>query len=127
MLSRNRNANPSFAIRRIMQNQVTSRYASKNYKMIHIPMENCRQLQLAKILEVQSQGSAGEMQILSNFDEAFECDPLQGYGVAAAESAEIHTVAVVTGYHGQACKATLGSFRLKDQRDSAEVHITPLR
>jgi hypothetical protein len=51
-----------------MQNQVSSRYLPKNDKVIHIPMENCRQLQLAEMLKVQSQSSTGEMQILSNFD-----------------------------------------------------------
>ena len=60
------------------------------------------------------------------FDKAFESDPLQRYGVAAAESAKIKTVAVVAGYHGQTCNATLGSLRLHDDRDSPEVHlITP--
>jgi hypothetical protein len=75
--------------------------------MIHIPMENCRQLQL-EMLKVNRKARQEKCRSLATLIRLLRVT-LEGYGVATAESAEIHTVAMIAGYHGQTCNAALSS------------------
>src|SRR6478672_2778392 len=68
MLTNLGDADLSYAVSRIMQDNVTSRHLLQYDEMIHIPVNDCRQLQLSEMRKFDPQGTAREMQFLCNSD-----------------------------------------------------------
>ncbi len=87
--------------------------------MIQVPVQDCRQAQLVDLMELEAQRPAGEVEMGRDLHQRFQRGTLEGDRMATAQVAEIHMVAVVGSYHGEAGEAALGGLGLVNDGQAA--------
>jgi hypothetical protein len=109
----------ALAAGRIVHADPVARHLAQHHKMIEIPMQNGRQAQLGKLIELQSHRAGAQLFRFGDARECGECDALQRDGVAAAQGSQIGQHAMPAEHHRQTGQAAFGTLRLINHWKSA--------
>lgn len=89
----------------------------QNYEMVHVPMEDARDLKLRKILRLDPKGARIETEPMTIPDQARKSDPLDRWArETASHGRKVHLVAMEIRNHGETGEAAFRSLCLEEHR-----------
>ena len=93
----------------------------EHHEMIHVPMQDRRQLELREMLRFEPQRAGLEPELFGQQRHGVDAQSVCGRGVAEPQGDQIDPVAEPMGDHRQAGVAALGRFGLSQQWQVAKV------
>lgn len=91
----------------------------QNNKMAHVPVHDRWQAQLPQVIDFKAQWAAGQMQVISNFDQSSERHPFERNRVPLPQRIQVDLVSIVRGEHGHAGEPALSRLRLQNDWKSS--------
>jgi hypothetical protein len=82
-------------------------------KVVEVPVQDTRQLELAEAVHIQRDSTGTQLQLLSTVDQLFESNTFEGNAATAAQIQHIDPMPVVSSNHRQASQAAFSRFGLQ--------------
>ena len=116
-------------VRRIVDDGDTALHLRQHDEVAQIPVQDARELQLRKMLELGAQGSRIELQLPRHRHQVGQRHALQRQREALPQRRQVAAKAVVRGHHGEAGQAALRCLGLQNHRQArrAEAHAQGVR
>jgi hypothetical protein len=86
-------------------------------EMIHVPVQDSRETQLAQMVNLDSQRPACQAQVSRYPHEVAESDTFQRDCVPPPQAIHVSSMAMIGRYHGQACQPAFRRLGLPDERE----------
>ena len=93
---------------------MTPAYFLQHHEVVQIPVQNAGPLQLRKLVQLQPQRTAAEVECAGVGYQLLQCRALERDGKAAAQTVQVQMQPVRRAHHGQASQGAFAGFGLED-------------
>ena len=108
--------------RRVVQRDLVAGDRGQHHEVVHVPVQDRGQLQLAERLQRRLQPARRHLHLLGQRGDVLERDAAHRRRQPAAHRGQVGAQAVVAGDHRHTGDAALGRLGLQDQRNAAAEH-----